>query len=145
MTISHPLRTHLTERAAKLRADVETAGLNCNRYVNDGDCEQWIAEADEIDALLAKPPEAEVLAGAGLHVHYSDCAIYNAPAMPVGPCDCGSLILTPDESQRARELRRDPDSEDNERFASWYGDGLLDLHDAILAALSQSGAREGES
>jgi hypothetical protein len=22
-------------------------------------------------------------------VHHSDCAIYNAPALPVGPCNCG--------------------------------------------------------
>ena len=21
--------------------------------------------------------------------HYSDCAVNNAPALPVGPCDCG--------------------------------------------------------
>ncbi len=23
-------------------------------------------------------------------VHKSDCAIYNEPAMPAGPCDCGA-------------------------------------------------------
>lgn len=23
--------------------------------------------------------------------HWSDCAVYNAPALPVGPCDCGGL------------------------------------------------------
>jgi len=22
-------------------------------------------------------------------VHSSDCAVHNAPALPVGPCDCG--------------------------------------------------------
>lgn len=22
-------------------------------------------------------------------MHASDCAVYNAPALPVGPCDCG--------------------------------------------------------
>jgi hypothetical protein len=26
--------------------------------------------------------------------HWSDCAIYNAPALPVGPCNCGGLDLT---------------------------------------------------
>lgn len=23
--------------------------------------------------------------------HWSDCAVYNAPALPVGPCDCGGI------------------------------------------------------
>lgn len=33
-------------------------------------------------------------------LHASDCAVYNAPALPVGPCDCG-----------ARPPRRTPRSE----------------------------------
>lgn len=28
--------------------------------------------------------------------HWSDCAIYNAPALPTGPCDCGGLELALD-------------------------------------------------
>lgn len=68
----------------------------------------------------------------GYDGHYSDCAIHNAPALPVGPCDCGSPFLSPDDIKRAKELRRDPDGEDNERFASWYGDALLDVHALAL-------------
>lgn len=68
----------------------------------------------------------------GYDGHYSDCAIHNAPALPVGPCDCGSPFLSPDDIKRAKDLRYDPDSEDNERFASWYGDTLLDVHALAL-------------
>jgi hypothetical protein len=28
--------------------------------------------------------------------HWSDCAVYNGPAFPAGPCDCGGLDLTDD-------------------------------------------------
>ena len=28
--------------------------------------------------------------------HWSDCAIYNGPALEPGPCDCGGLELTED-------------------------------------------------
>jgi hypothetical protein len=24
--------------------------------------------------------------------HASDCAVHNAPALPIGPCDCGASI-----------------------------------------------------
>lgn len=47
--------------------------------------------------------------------------------------------MTPDDFKRARELRQDPDSEDNERFASWYGEELLQIAEsqpALLEALS---------
>lgn len=30
--------------------------------------------------------------------HYSDCAIYNEPALPRGECDCGGLELAHDAS-----------------------------------------------
>ena len=29
-------------------------------------------------------------------IHWSDCAIYNGPAYPAGPCDCGALDLADD-------------------------------------------------
>ena len=31
-----------------------------------------------------------------MKMHWSDCAIHNAPALPVGPCDCGGLELALD-------------------------------------------------
>jgi hypothetical protein len=33
--------------------------------------------------------------------------------------------MTAEDYKRAAELLKDPDSEDNERFASWYGNHLL--------------------
>ena len=37
----------------------------------------------------AKQPPASILKDDP--AHWSDCAVYNAPALPVGPCDCGGL------------------------------------------------------
>ncbi len=34
--------------------------------------------------------------------HASDCAVHNAPALPIGPCDCGALI-PPDGVERIRK------------------------------------------
>lgn len=34
-------------------------------------------------------------------IHASDCAIYNAPALPVGPCDCGLALALRSENPRA--------------------------------------------
>lgn len=74
--------------------------------------------------------------------HASDCSVHNAPALPVGPCDCGSIFLGPDEFQHAKSLLRyDSDYEDCERFASSYGQSLLEVHqhairqDAICSRL----------
>ena len=44
--------------------------------------------------------------------HASDCAIYNAPALPVGPCDCGA------EAQRA-EIERLREERDGARRSLW--------------------------
>lgn len=33
--------------------------------------------------------DAEKAAGIVSPFHASDCAVHNAPALPVGPCDCG--------------------------------------------------------
>lgn len=43
--------------------------------------------------------------------------------------------MTPEDYMRAEELLRDPDREDNERFASWYGRHLLDVARNGTAAL----------
>ncbi|WGM47699.1 hypothetical protein KOAAANKH_02581 [Brevundimonas sp. NIBR10] len=106
-----------------------------------------------IMTLAAAPsPEAE---GAGEPKHWSDCAVHNEPAQPNGPCDCGGyslandpprmirllgldkLLLNREDRERAGDLRCEPDSEDNERFASWYGSALLNLHDAVRSASLQ--------
>lgn len=31
-------------------------------------------------------------------IHASDCALHNAPALPVGPCDCGAAQSEPSSS-----------------------------------------------
>ena len=33
--------------------------------------------------------------------HLSDCAVFNEPAYPAGPCDCGGLELADDASHLA--------------------------------------------
>lgn len=43
--------------------------------------------------------------------------------------------MTEADFKRATELRADPDSEDNERFASWYGDELLTIARDATASL----------
>ena len=46
--------------------------------------------------------------------------------------------MTPEDFKRAEELLADPDYEDCERFASWYGRELLDIarsHAELLEAL----------
>ena len=48
--------------------------------------------------------------------------------------------LSFDDVRRARELLDDADSEDNERFASWYGRSLLAINEAYRAALANRGA-----
>jgi hypothetical protein len=42
-------------------------------------------QADESEDVTVTMDEADEIAG----VHASDCARHNAPALPVGPCDCG--------------------------------------------------------
>jgi hypothetical protein len=36
--------------------------------------------------------------------HASDCAVHNAPALPVGPCDCGAVPLPPRLSSEAARI-----------------------------------------
>jgi hypothetical protein len=58
---------------------------------------RWSRE--EITEAVRKYPEAWVLVIALWRLgsqsrkvcHDSDCAVHNAPALPVGPCDCGVI------------------------------------------------------
>jgi hypothetical protein len=63
----------------------------------------WIGASPK-DGLFIKFARAVIEASAPAPVaqsccdHASDCAVHNAPALPVGPCDCGvttALVLTP--------------------------------------------------
>ena len=38
-------------------------------------------------------------------MHASDCAIYNAPALPVGPCNCGVELAASDRPKRLAAVR----------------------------------------
>jgi len=38
-------------------------------------------------------------------LHASDCAIHNAPALPVGPCNCGAELATSDSPPRTAAVR----------------------------------------
>ncbi len=115
-------------------------------------------ERDHVRRTTASAPstaeDACMAGGEQEPKHWSDCAVYNEPAYPNGPCDCGGyslrndpprmirllgldkLLLSSADRQRASELRDDPDSEDNERFASWFGDQLLTLNDTVSKALN---------
>ena len=51
--------------------------------------------------------------------------------------------MTPEDFKRAEELLADPDYEDCERFASWYGRELLDIarsHAELLADVQRAHA-----
>ncbi len=37
--------------------------------------------------------------------HWSDCAVYNEPALPAGPCDCGGFDESEDVGESAVVLR----------------------------------------
>ncbi len=54
---------------------------NCNVLTPD--------YATAAEAIAAWNRRSSPCDGMGV-VHASDCAIYNAPALPVGPCDCGA-------------------------------------------------------
>lgn len=30
--------------------------------------------------------------------HWSDCAVHSEPAYPAGPCDCGAVVMTPEQT-----------------------------------------------
>lgn len=42
-----------------------------------------------LDDALRAPMDAAVIPD---NAHKSDCAVHNAPALPVGPCDCGAVL-----------------------------------------------------
>lgn len=81
--------------------------------------------------------------------HASDCALHNAPALPVGPCDCGATpeLYSESELRRAEDLLSgEPDTEDCERFASRYGSQLVRIarHAASQGFASQVQGETGE-
>lgn len=39
--------------------------------------------------------------------HDSDCAVHNAPALPVGPCDCRAPIALNERDEQGRLIVRD--------------------------------------
>jgi hypothetical protein len=60
---------------AQIAADYAVAKVEYNRARNLLDL-----EIREQSITIIKPP-----------VHASDCALHNAPALPVAPCDCGAV------------------------------------------------------
>jgi len=45
---------------------------------------------DKIKRWVCRPLQRLVITNPS-PMHWSDCAIYNAPAMEPGPCDCGAI------------------------------------------------------
>lgn len=70
------------------------------------------------EALAAYHQEFHLLDAAQEVQHDSDCAVHNAPALPVGPCDCGA--------RRSRQV--DPAS-----VLELFKDGYLTVAEAIDA------------
>ena len=40
--------------------------------------------------IYADDKNGNYILDSGTAVHYSDCSVYNEPAYPNGPCDCGA-------------------------------------------------------
>lgn len=47
----------------------------------------WVIKGVKGEFYPCKP---DIFAATYDPVHASDCALHNAPALPVGPCDCGA-------------------------------------------------------
>jgi len=71
--------------------------------------------------------------------HWSSCAVHNAPALPVGPCNCGgdapemsADILCVDFKTKSKKYTRNPEPEQQAVGIS------LDTPPEILAAIYES-------
>ena len=135
-------RTHFfdTDDIALVLAALSTAQGRIGELQADfEDCNLHRAHAES--ALATHKAEIERLRAA-LDPHSSDCATHNEPAYPNGPCDCWI--------SKAKELYASQftDSEDHERFFSWYGAELLAVvkqcDDARAALASPDGPGEGD-
>ncbi len=88
----------MTEEIAGLRAALEWIASQCPKE-NPGPAYEpgygWKSEGNSDDKAsdfaneMLWPLGERARAALG-PIHASDCAIYNAPALPVGPCDCGA-------------------------------------------------------
>lgn len=48
-------------------------------------------------------------------LHASDCAVHNAPALPVGPCNCGAAVLAAEHSPTTPAARSDSDGAETQK------------------------------
>lgn len=62
-----------------------------NRFLND-------ADMAKLQGFLLSGVIGSGIAEGTMRIHWSDCAIYNGPALPAGPCDCGMLELAADSA-----------------------------------------------
>lgn len=51
-----------------------------------------IATGDDLPSIVICAKARALLKGETDKLHASDCALHNAPALPVGPCDCGAHL-----------------------------------------------------
>ena len=68
--------------------------------------------AEDVDMAIQKyfdsllpPPSSPEPAHATPVTHSSDCAVYNMPAYPAGPCDCGAVPAPNQFGPMPREMR----------------------------------------
>jgi hypothetical protein len=74
----------LKERLAEVEDEV--SALRC--LLADEGYQVGTYVGQRIIPLFSRPSDNAARAGEG-EGHASDCAVHNAPALPVGPCNCG--------------------------------------------------------
>jgi hypothetical protein len=79
------------------------ADIRAERFPKKSDPATAMAEIDE-----ARPVGDDELVAV---THASDCSLHNAPALPVGPCDCGGI----DEQSETEALRSECETLRTER------------------------------
>ena len=85
-----------------------------------------------------------------MNSHWSDCAVYNEPAMPSRECDCGGLELSVDDAHAAVVLRISLPGALGDFLRNMHRESLVERHhfpadrlsaDAAAAYLKDAHAR----
>ena len=84
-------QTHYIAPALRslLRAPITGPGQFGPCHCPPDECKAPVIMGRQTPCLRAAPPAAPPEDAADAHTHKSDCAVHNAPALPIGPCDCG--------------------------------------------------------
>jgi hypothetical protein len=83
--------------------------------------------------------------------HWSDCAVNNAPALPVGPCDCGGWIASPLNDMKtypispatAMAKRKAKEIAEAGRTTCSENEHMVDWRKILIAYITHVGNAEG--